>query len=364
MQDWVTGKGKGRRATHKALCCWQWGLWALSRDPPRERSAAGPQLSPDGREQKGQQPRRGGLRAAGFVGIWRPRGTAPPRRVDKGLPPGLRGGRGTQPARSPASSGKWLRYPRGIATGRCYCPRRAAGGAARLPAPPRPLAAAVHTRRGAEPSARGPHTRAATGHAPTRPAPRRQPITRCETSARAGPASGLFHWRNRASLTACPAPPLTSAVGGGSGLLPTPLRGPNRQRRRGWPGPRRFSARSAVPGLLPHHRRAATALLGRAGGCGRAGGGSAHARGAARLCEEGCACAKAAGRERVGRLCQCASATAPRTVGLGRPLVAAASPLLAVLSPFAHRFSCAPRCGSGLAGCVPAAYGAVPAEVR
>lgn len=82
MQDWVTGKGKGRRATHKALCCWQWGLWALSRDPPRERSAAGPQLSPDGREQKGQQPRRGGLRAAGFVGIWRPRGTAPPRRVD------------------------------------------------------------------------------------------------------------------------------------------------------------------------------------------------------------------------------------------------------------------------------------------
>lgn len=236
VQDWVTGKGKGRRATHKALCCWQWGLWALSRDPPRERSAAGPQLSPDGREQKGQQPRRGGLRAAGFVGIWRPRGTAPPRRVDKGLPPGLRGGRGTQPARSPASSGKWLRYPRGIATGRCYCPRRAAGGAARLPAPPRPLAAAVHTRRGAEPPARGPHTRAATGHAPTRPAPRRQPITRCETSARAGPASGLFHWRNRASLTACPAPPLTSAVGGGSGLLPTPLRGPNRQRRRGWPG--------------------------------------------------------------------------------------------------------------------------------
>lgn len=226
----VRARAARQRTKHRCA-----GSWALSRDIPRDCGAAGPKLGPDGREQKVPQPRRGGLRAAGFVGMETLGYRSP---ADKGLPPVLRGGLGTacpQPA--------VLREAAPVPTRDGDGPRRAAGGAARPPAPPRPLAAAVQTRGGAGPPARGPHTRAATGHAPTRPAPRRRPITRCESSARAEPASGLSHSRNRASLTACPAPPLTSAVGRGSGPLQTPLRGPNRQRRRGWPG--------APPGLGP-----------------------------------------------------------------------------------------------------------------
>lgn len=227
----VRARAAGQCTKHRCA-----GLWALSRDIPRDSSATGPQLGPDRREQKVPQPRRGraesrGVHRNGDPGVPQPRGHRAPTR-----PKG-------RPRRTACPQPGFLREAAPVPTRKGVDPRRAAGGAARPPAPPRPLAAAVQTHRGAGPPARGPRTRAATGHAPTRPAPRRQPITRCESSARAGPKSGLSHWWNRASLTACPAPPLTSAVGGGSGPLQTPLRGPNRQRRTGWPG--------APPGLGP-----------------------------------------------------------------------------------------------------------------
>lgn len=116
-------------------------------------------------------------------------------------------------------------------------------------------------RGGAGRRARGPRTRAATPPAPHSSANRRQ-----ESAEGAGLETVVSHWLNRASLTACPTPPLTLGDDRGSGSFPPLPRGPGWQRRRGWPG--------APPGLGPFSRSRSPAaspvkrppLLGRAGG--------------------------------------------------------------------------------------------------
>lgn len=95
----------------------------------------------------------------------------------------------------------------------------------------------------------GPRTRDDT--APSRTT--RQPIRGQESAEGRGPGSALSLWLSRASLKVYPTPPLTSPPDRGSVSFPAlPRAGPAGSDAGVRREPRRASARSAVPGLLPH----------------------------------------------------------------------------------------------------------------